>query len=359
MILNKPKILKETFCVVLIIFTLNDSVIHAQSPIRVGTTAAEFVGIGYGPAGCALGDAYVSRVHDISAIYWNPAGLAFMKQNQTMFSFQPWLLDISTYFSGAGVVIPNYGTFALGLIGVNYGEMKVTTVDMQQGTGELFMASDNAYSFSYARKLATWFAFGSSVKYISSSIWHSTADAFAVDLGVLIETPFLSPTGDEQHGLKIGMCLSNYGTKMQYSGIDLIQSVDISPDEAGNYKDSKVFFATDEWDLPLIFRVGISIQPIVTSHQQMTLCIDALHVNNNNETVNIGLEHAFSAPGVGKLSLRGGYRGLFLEDSEFGPTYGMGLERQFFGNTGIQFDYTYRDVGLLGYVNTYGINILF
>ena len=45
----------------------------AQKPIRVGTTAAEFLSIGYGSAGCAMGDAYVGVVDDISGVYWNPA----------------------------------------------------------------------------------------------------------------------------------------------------------------------------------------------------------------------------------------------------------------------------------------------
>jgi hypothetical protein len=356
-ILMMTKLIKR-FRVLLTIFNLS-IIVYTQSPTRVGTTAAEFLSIGYGPAGCAIGDAYVSSVNDISSIYWNPAGLSFMDQSEAIFSYQPWLVDINTFFTGAGIVIPKYGTLAIGLIGVDYGEMKVTTVDMQQGTGEFFSANDYAFSFSYGRRLVTWFGFGASVKYINSSIWHSSADAFAVDLGVQIQTPFFSPTRREQHGLKIGMSLANYGTKMQYSGIDLMRSVDISPDEAGNYKDSQVNFATDEWDLPIIFRAGMSIHPISTSRQQLTIAADALHVNNNSESVNMGAEYMFSAPGVGKFFLRGGYRALFLKDSEFGPAFGFGVMKQFFGNMGVKFDYAYRDIGLLGYVNTFGMNVMF
>jgi hypothetical protein len=344
---------------VMLAITFFSVTVYTQSPTRVGTTAAEFLSIGYGPAGCSVGDAYVSLVNDITSVYWNPAGLSFMNQSEAVFSYQPWLVDINTFFTGAGVVIPNYGTLAISLIGVNYGEMNVTTVDMQQGTGETFNASDYAFSLSYGRKLVTWFGFGASLKYINSSIWHSSADAFAVDLGVMIHTPFFSPTGSEQHGLKIGMSLANYGTKMQYNGIDLIRSVDIAPSEAGNFKDTKVNYATDEWDLPIIFRVGMSIHPIATSRQQLTLAADALHVNNNSESVNLGAEYMFSAPGVGKFFLRGGYRAIFLNDSEFGPTFGFGVMKQFFGNVGVKFDYAYRDIGLLGYVNTFGMNVLF
>jgi hypothetical protein len=332
---------------------------YAQGPIRVGTTSAEFLTIGYGPAGIALGNSYVSMAHDISSLYWNPGGLSFMENNEVLFNYQPWLVDINTFFTAVGFVVPDYGTFAIGLIGVNYGDMKVTTVEMQQGTGEKFNANDYAFYLSYGRKLATWFGFGASVKYVRSSIWHTSASAFAIDLGVSINTPFFSPTGSELNGLKIGMSLSNYGTPLQYEGLDLIRSVDISPDEAGNYKDSEVNFSTGHWELPLIFRVGVSIQPIVTSQHQLALTADALHVNSNSESVNVGAEYMLTAPGVGKFFLRGGYRALFMDDSEFGLTFGVGILKQFFGNTGIGFDYAYRDIGILGNINTFSISVAF
>ena len=50
----------------------------AQEPYRVGTTSASFLEIGIGGAGIAMGDAYVASAGDLSAIYWNPAGLALL-----------------------------------------------------------------------------------------------------------------------------------------------------------------------------------------------------------------------------------------------------------------------------------------
>jgi hypothetical protein len=333
--------------------------VFGQSPIRVGTTAAEFLGVGYGAAGCAMGDAYTSLVEDVTSVYWNPAGLAFMTGRQAMFSYQPWLAGINTVMMAAGLQMANQGTLALGLIGVNYGSMKVTTVDMQDGTGENFNAGDYAFTLSYGRKLANWFGFGATAKYVRSSIWHSDANAFAVDLGVLIQTPFFSATGKDEHGLRIGMSLSNYGTRMSYGGVDLMRSVDVSPSEAGNYKDSKAYLGTDAWELPLIFRVGFSVSPVVSTAQRLTFAADALHANNNGESVNLGAEYGLTVPGKGKLFLRAGYRALFLEDSQFGPTYGVGVLVQMFGNSGIQVDYAYRDVGILGNVNSFGVKMIF
>ncbi|NQT25323.1 PorV/PorQ family protein [candidate division KSB1 bacterium] len=331
----------------------------AQQPIRVGTTAAEFLSIGYGAVGCAMGDAYVSVVDDVSGIYWNPGGLAFMDQSQTMFTYQPWFADINTFFAATGLVLPGVGNIAIGVIGVDYGEMDVITVEDQDGTGEMFSVRDFAFNLSYSRRLAQWFGFGATAKYISSSIWHETASAFAFDMGVIIKTAFFSPTGDKATGLKIGMSLSNYGTPMKYQGIDLLRSYDTLPNEAGNYQDTKVAFETAHWELPLIFRIGASLTPLALNNHELILAVDALHVNNNNEMVNLGAQYMLNLPGLGQFYLRGGYRALFLEDSIFGLTFGAGIAKQYMGNKSVVLDFAYRDIGILGIVPMFSVSMVY
>ncbi len=333
--------------------------LSAQEPIRVGTTAGEFLTVGYGSAGVAMGDAYVSVVNDLSGVYFNPGGLAFMENSEAMFTYQPWLVDIQTFLAATGIVLPRLGTLAISAVGVNYGEMDVTTVEQQDGTGEKFSVRDYAFALTYGRKLAQWFGFGASAKYVTSSIWHETASAFAFDLGVIINTPFFSPTGETGQGMNIGMGLSNYGTPLKYDGLDLLRSYDILPNESGNYQDTKVKFMTEGWELPLIFRIGISVTPVAMQKHQVTLAVDALHVNNNNECLNLGAEYMLYAPGVARFYLRGGYRALFLQDSEFGLTYGAGIERQYMGNKSVKLDFAYRDIGILGMVPSFGVGFRF
>ena len=66
-----------------------------KEPYRVGTTAAPFLEIGIGSSGIALGDAYVASVQDMSAIYWNPAGLAMLKSSEVLFMYQPWFFPLA------------------------------------------------------------------------------------------------------------------------------------------------------------------------------------------------------------------------------------------------------------------------
>ena len=353
------KINRTTFIFLAIFLTINCQLGLAQRPYRTGTTTANFLEIGMGSDGLAMGDAFVSMGGNLSSLYWNPAGLAFLKQNEVMFGYQPLVVDINSAYAAGAILLPPYGNLAFGFFNVDYGDMKVTTLDMQDGTGELFTANEYAFTFSYSRKLAQWFSFGVSAKYISSQIWHTKASATALDLGVIVNTHFFAPAGSKENGMKIGMSISNYGTKMRYDGMDLLQLIDIEPDEAGNYSAVPGQFKTHEWELPLIFRIGVSVNPILTQNHRLTLSMDALHPNNNSESLNLGVQYEFRLPGTGSFFLRGGYRGLFLNDSEYGVTYGGGLMLRFMNNYAIRTDYAFKTMGVLGNTNSYTVGILF
>lgn len=331
----------------------------AQRPYRVGTSTANFLEVGFGSAGVAMGDAYVSAVHDISSVFWNPAGLGFMDSNEAMFVIQPWLLETSTSFVAVGVPLHNIGTLALSIIHMGYGEMEVTTLRQQDGTGELFDANELAATLSYGRPITDWFSFGAGVKYVSSQIWHETASAIAFDLGVQVKTNFFSFLNSQHRGMKMGMSISNYGTKMSYNGLDLLNPIDILPNENGNYKDVPGQFRLREWELPLIFRVGVAIVPLAVENHQITVAVDALHPNNNSESINAGLEYQVTMPAFGDLFLRCGYKGLFMVDSEYGPTFGAGFSMNLLRNIAMKFDYAYRNIGVLGSANSFGFSFKF
>ncbi len=331
----------------------------AQKPYRMGTTTANFLEIGVGSDGNAMGEAFVSMVGKLSSIYWNPAGLAFLSQNEVFFMYQPWVVDINSSNVAMAYILPSIGTLALGFNHVGYGDMEVTTLEYQEGTGELYTANDYNFTFSYSRRLAQWFAFGASAKYIHSQIWHTNASAMALDLGVIVNTGFFSVTGKKEDGLRVGMSISNYGTRMQYNGMDLLFPIDILPDEEGNYSTVKGQFTLQEWELPLIFRIGISVQPIVLKNHRLTLAMDALHPNNNSESINVGAEYQLNIPGAGSFYLRTGYKALFLEDSEFGTTFGGGVVLRFLNNYGIVVDYAFKPIGILGNTHSYTIGVQF
>jgi hypothetical protein len=331
----------------------------AQKPIRTGSTTAAFLETGYGAAGSAMGDAHVSIGGDVSSLYWNPAGLAGMRRSEVMFVSQPWIVGMHMSFAGAGFVIPRVGTVGAGLILMDYGEMEVTTMAMQEGTGESFSAKDIAISLSFARNLAEWFSFGATGKLVTSNIWHMTGTAMAFDLGAIIQTNFLSRRHDNASGMQIGMSISNYGTAMKYDGLDLLNPIDVDPNAAGNLRDAPGQFRLQKWELPLIFRIGASVTAISTDVHELVLAADGLHPNNNSESINLGAQYSMNLPTVGKIFLRGGYKALFMPDSEYGVSFGFGVQTHLLFNRGLKAEYAFRDMGVFGGVNSFGVSVLF
>jgi len=326
------------------ILTFLSHVVFADEIHRYGTTAANFLEIGIGSASGGMGEAYVAVANDLSAIYWNPAGLSSLKGVGIQFMIQPWVVNINTIFAAGAINVPRIGTFALSLTQIGYGQMDVTTLAYQEGTGEKFTSNELALTFSFGRRLVPWFSFGANVKLVQSNIWHASANAFALDLGVLVNTHFFSVTGEKVDGMVIGMCISNFGTRMKYDGIDLYQPIDISEYEEGNYGDVAGQFRTQEWELPLLFRIGVAVKPIVSNFATLTLAADAAF--------------KFKFPGNGAIVFRGGQKALYMDEPQFGLTGGLGLEWNFLNNRKIIVDYAYKTMGILGNVHatTIGLN---
>lgn len=350
--------MKNLFTIILTI-SLITGLFGQTKPYRVGTTTVSFLEMGIGSAGVSMGDAYVSVARDLTATYWNPAGLAYMDANEAQFMYRPWIADINTSFAGVAAPIQSIGTFALSINAMDFGSTEVTTMEMQEGTAEVFSAMDYAISLSYARKLVNWFSFGVTGKYIVSEISRLQANAIALDLGVMVETPFFSPDGNQSNGLTIGMSISNYGTKMQYDGIELLSPIDILPDENGNYKDVEGMYRLQSWDLPIIFRLGIAYHPIVTGSQKLTLAMDALHPNNNSESLNAGAEYQLTYQGYGRFFLRGGWHGLFMDESPYGLTLGFGVHITLLNNIIVKFDYAFQNTEYFDNYSSYSIGIVF
>jgi len=343
-------------CLLLLNFLL--SRIYAQGS-RVGTTTASFLELGMGSVGNAMGESQVLFKPDISSIYYNPASIGYLERNEVQFTYLPWILDIKSSFVVGGYVHPLLGTFAMSFLQTSFGEEEVTTVDRQNGTGEVYDGQDMAVALSYGREIVQGFSFGATMKYIRSQIYHETASAVAVDLGAIVHTSFFSWSETPGDGLNIGMSISNYGTRMKYDGIDLREIIDTEPDENGNYAFIPTRFETKEWELPLIARIGISIHPYIAGNHRLTVITDFLHANNNNEYINFGAQYSFDYPGIGKMFFRGGYKGLYMDNSEYGLTLGFGAVLYYIGNNALKFDYSYRDVGILGGMNTFTVGFMF
>lgn len=338
--------MKNKLIITIITFVVISVQIYAQAYVsdvsKKGTTAAPFLSIGQGARAVSMGSAYVSVADDPSALYWNPAGLTKTQGASAIFDHTQWFADVSYNFVGLSYNTGDYGAFGISFTSSSMGDMNVTTIAEPEGTGEVFKATDVALSVSYALALTDNFSIGLSPKFISQSIWRMNATAFAVDMGVQYRTPF--------DGAILSMDISNFGGKMKMEGNTALTLIKV-----GENDKVPTYFQTDEWALPLNFRVGLAYQPIKTDMHKLTVALDAQHPNDNYESINVGGEYVFND----FLAIRGGYRDLFLKDPLFGFTAGFGLKQLVMGNVSIKVDYAYEQLMHMGNVQkfTLGINL--
>jgi opacity protein-like surface antigen len=320
------------------------SVTHVS---KKGTTAAPFLSIGQGARAAAMGSAFVAVANDASAIYWNPGGLARLSGVQVSFEHTRWIAETQYSFVGFAYSLGDLGTLGLSLTTSNLGEMNVTTVDEPRGTGETFKATDLSVSLAYSVSLTNNFSIGFNPKFIRQSIWKMSADAVALDLGILYNTPF--------PGITLGMSIANFGTEMRLFGNSTLVLYDLDPESGGNNERIPANLQTEAWDLPLNFRVGISYSPPLGDLHRATISLDAMHPNDDYESVNIGGEYVFSD----LIALRGGYKALFLSAAEESYAFGFGLRQHLLGNVLIQIDYAYMDFGRLKNVQKLSLGVAF
>jgi len=328
-----------------IIFT---AIIQAQIGAEInksGSTSAQFLKIGIGPRAIGMGGAFTAVANDANAMYWNPAGLSRMYSREAYFNHVDWISDVNLDYAGFAVDVAELGTLGAFVSVLSMGDMPVRTLEKPEGTGELFSSGSMLIGISYARNLTEDFSIGFNAKYINEYIWNESAIGFAVDIGTLYTIPFLNR-------FSIGASISNFGPKMQLSGRDIIQTTVVGSG-TGNIINTDI--QLDKFELPLIFRFGLSVDAIKDANNRLTIAADAIHPNDNTEYVNTGLEYTWNEI----FFIRGGYKSLFEKEGEQGLTLGVGINYRVIETLRIKIDYAYQDFGRLNNVQYFALGILF
>jgi len=278
---------------------------------KVGTTGAQFLEIGVSPRADALGKAFTAISDDVSAVYYNPAGLVQLDHTQTMYSYINYVADINFHFIGA--CFPGAGgMLGFAFYGLDAGNIPVTTYQYQYGAdGWTFGAQDFAVSMSYARFLTDRFSVGGTVKFVGEFYEEEEAMGWAADVGTQYNTGF--------RNFKIVMMLSNFGPDMK--------------------------FFTDEYPLPINFKFGGAIDVVDGPQHHATFAVEGAHPADNRERYNAGVEYTFQR----FASLRIGQR---IEHDLGGISYGGGLVLESMG-VPMKFDYGYQDFEALNAIHRF------
>lgn len=298
---------------------------------KVGTTAANFLTIPVGPRASAMGGAVVASSTDATGLYWNSASISRLAKSEFAVAFSEWFVGTKYNWIGLAYKIDENNSFGISINQLDYGEDEITTVANPEGTGSKWSASDMCLALSYSRNLTDRFSVGGSLKYIHQQIWHETASAFALDIGLLFYT--------QLDGLRLGMNITNFGTEMQLDGKDLFQRIDIDyKSSSGNNENIAGALSTDSWTLPLYFTVGVGYDAIKTSDWLVSAEVDAVYPNNQTAFLNAGGEIVWND----MIAFRAGYNSIMKSDPLGKLCAGVGIKYDF-GPFYTKIDYSYND----------------
>jgi hypothetical protein len=307
--------------------------VRASAQSKSGTTIGDFLMIEPSAQVAAMGNAGATALNGAMAAYYNPGALGRLTESSAQFTHSPWLADIQYNYASVAVKM-GANALLLSVTSLNSGDMDVRTVDMPQGTGEQFTVNDLSLGLGFGRQITDRFSAGLQVKYVQETIWHSSLSAVGMDIGVIYELPFRA---------YLGASISNFGTRGSFDGRDLRVRYDQDTEIFGDNSSLPAALETEEYPLPIFFRVGVGVPVQIGADSRVMIVADAYQPSNNTNSVSFGAEWGYAD----LLFLRGGYQNLFLEDAEGGLTLGGGLRYQLSGFD-LGFDYAWGDHGRLG-----------
>ncbi len=272
---------------------------------RTGGTGMQFLKISPDARSLSMAGTAVATANDISAIYWNPAGITGVDtaKVQFMISHSRYFGDIKSNYTGAVMKAGKLSFVGVHVFAMDYGTMNETTEFEPKGTGRTFSVSNYSLGLTYAKILTNNFSFGLNGKYANEGFAGVNVHNVLFDLGLKYDVGI-------KH-TRFGVNFSNFGLNVKPGGEVQVLKFD-GPQNISNFSDISV---------PAVFRFGIAFDPIHKNDHILTLAGQLNHPTDNNETYTLGAEYSYMKIGY----LRTGYE--FGSDEKYiAPSAGFGLK---------------------------------
>ncbi len=337
---------------------------------RFGGTSAVFLTLPADARGAALGGSYAALAQDISAAFYNPAGLALMGSNQAMFNYTSYVAD-TRHVAGAVGWSLRGGEWGLGVSISNFGfdDVPVYTEDAQDGNGETYSVSNTAIGLTLALQFSDRFSAGITPRLVTEQLGRASATGFTLDFG----TTYHREVGGRP--LRASFIIVNYGPSLKHDGPVLNTQVDPIEDSQ-NVEDTPAQLRTSEFEPPTQFHVGVAYDVLAASSTRLTLLSEFFQPNDSDPGVGFGAEFGANLTEGLQAALRGSFtfagdnrdsdisgdfsQGAFASDDGDegldGLALGAGLNWQS-GSFRLGLDYAFRHLGLLPSVNMFTVKL--
>ncbi len=346
----------------------------------VGTASGEFLLLGAGARGMALGPAVAAYTRDLDALYYNPANLPLMEGRQAGVTVMPYFAD--TRYVWAGVAMPILGgDYALGFSLSNFGfsdSPQYTEEDPEGEGGLTYGVSETVLGISFAHAFIDRFTAGTSLKFINDRLGQTSAFGFVMDIG----TNYHAELGGRPIAFSFTIQnLDVFGIGLKHSGAGLtVPAVPTTEDPGipGNVAvdPANAEIGATNFPLPVVYRVGLAYDIMSSADRRFTLLTDFNEPYNTKPGFSVGGELAWTPADlpVG-AALRGSY--AYQGDNDFGErrgeqfsaqvdtdskesldgvTAGAGLSYKL-PNYRLGLDYAFRHFGVLGSRNAFTFSL--
>ena len=341
-----------------------------------GTPSAEFLLLGAGARGTALGGSFSAIATDVSSLYYNPAGVAMMERPGLMVGTYDYVAD--TRYSWGGVAFPfGGGSRAVGIQLGTFGfkDQPVYTEDQPDGTGATYSVSETFVGATFAQQFSDRFSAGVTAKYVDDKLGTVNGKAFAVDFGTNFHASL------NNHPIKFSFVLSNLGSNLTYEGTGLQPTDGVQRDPIDDPNNDvptlpdPANLRNKDFALPTTFRVGLAYDLITGENNHLTVLGDFNQPNSNTPGFAFGSEWMSQRLGGSDFgfALRGSYSytgANNLDPSAASPTalgdeehlqgLALGGGLMYGGNQSgfnLSLDYAYKYMGILGPTNFFSFTL--
>jgi len=294
----------------------------------------QFLKIGVDARSAGLSGNYIAVVNDVSALYWNPAGITGLDTQRVHFQFGHTLYwsDIGISYGGLAYRMSGGGVLGLSLMSLNSGDMPVTTEFQPFGTGETFSVHNSLIGLTYAKSLTDQFSFGLTGKWARESMAGIVTNNAIFDFGITYNVGLMNS--------RFAVSVANFGVNVQPNGE--IRRL--------NFTGTETINEFEDVSVPAIFRIGFAFDPLVTELHKITAIAQLNHPTDNKETFGLGAEYNYKNIFFGRMGYELGVDEMAL------PAFGVGFQApRNFGY--MRFDYGFNNKTRLGSVHRFTVSI--